>query len=152
MSGSTTFSPDATLAGPIVHVLRGAVHESVKKPCQLEKGERIYYYRNRQTGEARFSLQPKNIDGFTRVDVIPAEALVVHTSDYEISVPVVVAGRTENIVTPEITGRYGAGLELKDKNNKIHARTIHPETFIEGRKSTVEVFIDHFGSPPNCVN
>jgi len=150
MSASTTFSPDATLAGPIVHVLRGAVHESVKKPCQLEKGTRIYYHRNRLTGEARFTVTPKRITDFTRVEVIPAEALVVHTSDYEISVPVVVAGRTEFAVPGVKTARYGAGVEIK--NSQIHARTIHPETFIDGRESTVEVFIEHFGSPPDCVN
>ena len=152
MSVANTFSPDSTMSGPIVHVLRGFAE--MEKPPQIEKGGELYYYRNRKTGEARFTTKGGNASDSESVTikVLPAEAVRVYASDVEISVPVVVAGRTEVVFKPKNTTSVPAGVvvEMPSNDSNIQVRFTHPEHVTEKRPTTVDAFVEKFGSIRGC--
>ena len=151
MSTTATFSPDSTMSGPIVHVLRG--YAKMDKPTQIEKGGELYYYRNRTTGKAIFTTKKKDSDATSvAIKVIPAEAVRVHASDDEISVPVVVAGRTEVVLKPKDTTSVSAGVvvEMPSENPNIQVRLTHPEHVIKNHSTTIDAFVEAFGSKRKC--
>ena len=154
---ANTYSPDATLAGPIVQVLRGRL-DNFKLPTQIEKGVPIYYVKNRRTGKAQFlHKDPKTAppSGATVdanynviVEVIPAEHVTLHVSDTFASIPVVVSGRTTYAkkLTSARPQYLQAGSILAVPGSSSKLRLTHEET-IGAHPGDMDVFVEELASP-----
>ena len=69
-----------------------------------------------------------------------------------ISVPVVVAGRTVVMFRPKESTSVPAGVvvEMPKKNPNIQVRFTHPEHVTAMRSTTVDAFVEKFGSIREC--
>ena len=149
MSAANTFSPDSTLAGPVVQVLRGCIDQTLRGPDQLEKGEPLYYTKNRSTGKAMFTKTApttKPTDDNNPVKyVILAEAVVIHKSDFEISVPVVVSGAAQVRIRgndrPALAGK--AFMLGTAPGTGFSARLTHEE-YLPSQERAYDVFVETF--------